>query len=179
MRNIYIIRHCQASGQAASAELTDTGTAQAQELAELLKEAEIKQIISSPYARAVQSIKPLAETLKLEIEMDERLKERVLSTANLPNWFEQLKSTFNDHELKLEGGESSKKASERISQVVTELEGSLSGNAAIVTHGNIMALLLSRYIDDFGFEEWRTLSNPDVYVLRTESGETTCERIWK
>ncbi len=178
MATIYIIRHCAASGQEANAQLTEKGREQAVRLGGFLSDAGIERIVSSPYSRAVQSIEVLAEALAVEVETDERLKERVLSSGNLPDWFEQLKSTFDDHDLALEGGESSRQALERISQVVRELENDDCQCAAIVTHGNIMALLLSRYIDGFGFEGWRGLSNPDVFVLMTEPGRTSCKRLW-
>jgi len=178
MKAIYIIRHCAASGQEPDAELTETGMAQAVALSGFLSEAGIERIISSPYTRAVQSIEPSAEILAIEIETDERLKERVLSTGDLPDWLEQLKSTFDDHALTLEGGESSQQALDRISQVVEELKNNGSQTAAIVTHGNIMALLLSRYMEGFGFEGWRSLSNPDVFILNEGDGEKECKRLW-
>ncbi|MGM0897847.1 MAG: histidine phosphatase family protein [Bacillota bacterium] len=177
MTKIYIIRHCAASGQEPDAELTETGMAQATELTGFLSDEGIERIVSSPYTRAVQSIGPLAEVSAIEIETDERLKERVLSSGNLPDWLERLKSTFDNHELALEGGESSRQALGRISQVVEELEKS-GQTAAIVTHGNIMALLLSHYTEGFGFEGWRALSNPDVFVLTTKPGGMNCERLW-
>lgn len=178
MTEIYIIRHCAATGQEPDAELTETGRAQAVELGGFLSESGIERIVSSPYARAVQSIGPLAQALAIEIETDERLKERVLSSGNLPDWFERLKNTFDDHELVLEGGESSKQALARISQVVEELENSGCQTAAIVTHGNIMALLLSQYVEGFGFEGWRALSNPDVFVLTGTDGGKSGKRLW-
>ncbi|MEZ0482312.1 histidine phosphatase family protein [Planococcus sp. SSTMD024] len=177
MTKIYIIRHCAATGQEPKAALTETGMAQAVELGGFLSEAGIERIVSSPYTRAVQSIAPLAEALAVEIETDERLKERVLSSGNLTDWFERLKSTFDDHDLVLEGGESSRQALDRISQVVGELEKS-GQTAAIVTHGNIMALLLSRYVEGFGFEGWRALSNPDVFVLTDTLDGKSGERLW-
>ncbi|MFP3357184.1 histidine phosphatase family protein [Planococcus sp. SIMBA_143] len=177
MTKIYIIRHCAASGQEPGAELTETGMAQAVELSGFLSELGIERIVSSPYTRAVQSIAPLAEALAVEIETDERLKERVLSSGNLPDWFEHLKNTFDDHELVLEGGESSRQALDRISQVAGELEKS-GQTAAIVTHGNIMALLLSRYVEGFGFEGWRALSNPDVFILTDAPDGKSGERLW-
>ena len=177
MTKIYIIRHCAATGQEPDAELTEKGMAQAVELSGFLSELGIERLVSSPYTRAVQSIAPFAETLAVEIETDERLKERVLSSGNLPDWFERLKSTFDDHNLVLEGGESSRQALDRISQVVAELEKS-GQTAAIVTHGNIMALLLSRYVEGFGFEGWRALSNPDVFVLTDAPDGKSGERLW-
>ncbi|MFC4712756.1 histidine phosphatase family protein [Planococcus dechangensis] len=178
MTAIYIIRHCAARGQEPDAELTEHGKKQAVELAGFLADANINRIVSSPYARAVQSTEPLAEALGIEIETDEHLKERVLSSSDLPDWLEQLKSTFDDHDLALEGGESSQQALDRISQVVDELKNSGCQTAAIVTHGNIMALLLSRYIEGFGFKGWRSLSNPDVFLLNEGPREPECKRLW-
>ncbi len=49
----------------------------------------------------------------------------------------------------------------------------------VVTNGNLMALVLHSLYRTFGFEGWKSLSNPDVYILRkTGSSKTTFERIW-
>lgn len=153
MKKIYIIRHCEADGQSAEAHLTSRGSIQATDLSAFFSTIQVDRIISSPYKRAIDSIQPLAKQLNVEIEIDKRLKERVLSTENLSDWFEKLKTTFDDIDLKFEGGESSKEAMQRVSEVVENIFNSKTKNTIIVTHGNLMALLLKRYIKDFGFEE--------------------------
>ena len=70
------------------------------------------------------------------------MSERILSTTDLPDWYEKLKETFNDAELKFEGGESSLEAMNRIVNVVDDVCKSEIENTLIVTHGNIMSLLL-------------------------------------
>ena len=83
---LYLVRHCQATGQAPDARLTPDGYIQAVALAELLAKKAIERIISSPFARAHQSVEPLAENLCLKIDTDERLVERVLCKSPLDNW---------------------------------------------------------------------------------------------
>lgn len=178
MKKIYIIRHCEANGQSSEVNLTNRGSAQAENLSAFFSDIQIDRIISSPYKRALDSIKPLAKQLNADIEIDERLKERVLSTENLSGWFEKLGSTFDDIDLKFEGGESSKEAMQRISEVVEEIFNSKLKNTIIVTHGNLMALLLKYYIRDFGFEEWQNLSNPDVFLLKNDDNKMNYERLW-
>jgi 2,3-bisphosphoglycerate-dependent phosphoglycerate mutase len=178
LKKIYLIRHCEAEGQQAEAQLTDNGLNQASNLAEFFSDIQIDRIISSPYTRAIQSIKPLAEHLNIEIEKDHQLTERVLSTKNLPDWFEKLRTSFDNLELKFEGGESSQEAMNRIAEVVEEVFNNETNNSIIVTHGNLMALLLKYYNHDFGFEEWQNLSNPDVYLLKNEKNQVTYERVW-
>jgi 2,3-bisphosphoglycerate-dependent phosphoglycerate mutase len=163
MKTLYVVRHCKAEGQAADAPLTPEGVAQANSLADALATANIERIISSPYVRAVQSIAPLAQRLGLAVELDSRLVERVLSSASLPDWQERLRASFADLDLSLEGGESSRTAMQRAVAVVTDIQAHSAQSTLLVTHGNLMALLLKHFDDSIGFAEWAALSNPDVY----------------
>ncbi len=78
-KNIYIIRHCEAEGQSANSPLTEKGFVQANELSNFLADVKVDRkvdrIISSPFLRAVQTIKPFAEKKKIDIEMEGRLTE--------------------------------------------------------------------------------------------------------
>jgi 2,3-bisphosphoglycerate-dependent phosphoglycerate mutase len=73
VKTIYIVRHCKAESQQIDAALTADGLVQAARLVELLKGSQIERIISSPYIRAKDSVAPLAQRLKLHVELDERL----------------------------------------------------------------------------------------------------------
>ena len=82
-----------------------------------------------------------------------------------------------DVHLKYEGGESTHEAMERVRKVVDELpDGS---KTVLVTHGNLMSLLLRSYDERIGFEEWQALTNPDVYRVHVRDAETLVERVWK
>lgn len=179
MKKIYMIRHCEAEGQSFEAQLTDRGFKQAVELADFFSNIKIDRIISSPYLRAIQSLQPLVERLNIEIETDQQLIERVLSNKNIPDWFEKLRKTFDDLELKFEGGESSQEAMKRIVEVVEKVFNSKTENTIIVSHGNLISLLIMYYHKDFGFEYWQNLSNPDVFLLKNENKLVTYKRLWK
>ncbi|WP_163582855.1 histidine phosphatase family protein [Gracilibacillus saliphilus] len=179
MKNIYIIRHCEAEGQSPEAQLTDRGHEQALELSEFFSNVKIDRIISSPYKRAIDSIRPLAKRFNIDVEINKNLIERILSTKNLPDWFEKLRNTFDDIELRFEGGESSREAMKRIVEVVEEAFSRNNNNTVIVTHGNLMSLLLMYFNKDYGFDDWKILSNPDAFLLKHESNKVTFQRIWK
>jgi 2,3-bisphosphoglycerate-dependent phosphoglycerate mutase len=163
MNTLYVVRHCKAEGQEADAPLTPEGVAQSNSLADSLATANIERIISSPYLRATQSIAPLARRLHLAVELDMRLVERVLCSGSRPDWQERLRASFSDLDLSLEGGESSREAMQRAVAVVTEIQRHSAQTTLLVTHGNLMALLLKHFDDSVGFAEWCALSNPDVY----------------
>jgi 2,3-bisphosphoglycerate-dependent phosphoglycerate mutase len=51
--------------------------------------------------------------------------------------------------------------------------------AALVTHGNLLTLMLNALDPGFGYQFWRQLSFPDIYQL-TFAGEELrgVERLW-
>ncbi|WP_339235759.1 histidine phosphatase family protein [Oceanobacillus sp. FSL W7-1281] len=177
-KTIYIIRHCEAAGQAPDASLTDRGKEQAKELAVFLSGKKVDHIISSPFLRAIQTVEPFAAERELNIETDNRLKERVLSTVSMPDWMDKLEATYTDLDLKYEGGESSKEATRRIMHVVNDLRESDAKSSMMVAHGGIISLLLHYYDKSAGFEVWSKLSNPDVYELQISEHHHQLERIW-
>ncbi len=177
-KTIYVIRHCEAEGQAVDAPLTERGWLQAKELAGFLSERKVDRIISSPFLRAIQSIKPFADIKNLEIEQEERLTERVLSSTFFSDWMDKLKATYDELDLKYEGGETSNEAMNRIISVVEDIVESHATHTVIVAHGGIISLLLHYYDQSFGFEQWKELSNPDVYELNISDQATRYTRLW-
>ncbi|WP_247681691.1 histidine phosphatase family protein [Paenibacillus sp. Marseille-P2973] len=178
LKSIYLVRHCQASGQDPQAQLTDEGVHQAGQLAEFFKHKPIEYIVSSPFVRAINTIQPLSELIQVEIHRDERLQERILSATPLANWMEKLEETFYDFELKFDGGESSNEALGRGLEVIAELLDRPEKTFLIVTHGALLSLIIKQYNKDFGFEDWRRLSNPDVYRLEIQDHITEINRVW-
>ncbi|EMR06404.1 phosphoglycerate mutase [Bhargavaea cecembensis DSE10] len=160
---VYVIRHCAAVGQEPEAALTPAGHEQAKQLAEHLMNLGIESVISSPFVRARQSIQPFLDRSGLTLTADERLAERVLSTTPIDDWMEKLKSSFADPDISYNGGESGREAAMRARSVIDGLpEGSCT---ALVTHGNLMSLLIGEYDRQFGFEQWKVLTNPDVFKI--------------
>ncbi|MGE7946060.1 histidine phosphatase family protein [Lysinibacillus sp. NPDC093688] len=179
VKHIYVIRHCEARGQSADASLTEHGFHQAEILADFFTDKKIDRIITSPFLRAIQTIEPLSTRGNINIEIDERLSERILSTRDLPDWYEKLQATFTDMNLKFDSGESSKEAMERIVNVVKGIFQSDVKRTIVVSHGNIITLLLKHYNNDVDFQFWTHLSNPDVFQLSVKDHEVTLERIWE
>ncbi|UVI33765.1 histidine phosphatase family protein [Paenibacillus spongiae] len=178
MKNVYIVRHCKAEGQSADAPLTDAGLEQADQLAEFLIDRNIQSILSSPYERATQTIAPLAGKLGIEVRLDDRLQERLLSRQSHPEWRERLRRTYDDLDLCYEGGESSRTAMNRAAAVMNEVLHSEDNHVVIVSHGNLISLLLNYYDPRIGFDEWAALSNPDVYHLTFRHETPSIQRIW-
>lgn len=179
MKKIYLVRHCETVSQDRESPLTEKGYEQADQLAQFFASTQVDAIISSPFLRARESIELLAKRRNIEIIEDERLAERVLSCDNLLDWYEKLRETFTDLDRSYEGGESSREAMKRIVDVIEKILQSEMSDVIVVSHGNLLALLLQHYDDTFGFEEWKQLRNPDVFLLEGNMNGISIGNIWE
>jgi 2,3-bisphosphoglycerate-dependent phosphoglycerate mutase len=179
MKRLYIVRHCKADGQLPEARLTAEGEEQAEALADFLQDKGVERIVASPFLRAIQSVEPLGDRLALPIRADERLAERVLSTEVLSGWVDRLRESFDDLDAVLAGGESSRTAMARGVEAIREIIDFPVDTTVVVSHGNLIALMLKHFDDRTGFAEWQALTNPDVYLVTMAEGAARVERIWR
>ncbi|WP_215114705.1 histidine phosphatase family protein [Exiguobacterium sp. s70] len=177
MSTFYLIRHCSATGQEPDAPLTEAGEQQALALTDFFRDIPVDRIISSDYTRATASIAPLATSKQLTIETEPKLRERILSLEPRDDWFELLRHSFTDTSFRLPGAESGQDAMDRILSVIDSLDD-INGTTVLVTHGNLLALLLQHVDNRYDFDTWRNLSNPDVYRLKIVDNSWSVERAW-
>ncbi|KAB2451058.1 histidine phosphatase family protein [Bacillus sp. CH126_4D] len=180
MKKLIVIRHCSATGQERNAELTIAGKNQANTLATFLLEnqPQIDYIISSPFVRAIDSIRPYALQANLSIQEDERLAERILSDVPMADWMQKLESTFTNIDIAFSGGESTKQATDRAISLIQDVLQLNHTTTLLVTHGNLLTLILKRFDHTIGFNEWRALTNPDVYEIVIDE-QCTIKRLWE
>ncbi|EJS01838.1 histidine phosphatase family protein [Bacillus mycoides] len=180
MKKIIVIRHCSATGQKRDAELTFAGKDQANTLAAFLLEnqLQIDHIISSPFVRAIDSIRPYAIQANLSIEEDERLAERILSTVSMDDWLQKLEYTFTNIDIAFSGGESTKQAMDRAISLIQEVLKLEHDTTLLVTHGNLLTLILKHFDHTIGFDTWKTLTNPDIYEITLDE-QSIIKRLWE
>lgn len=109
------------------------------------------------------SIKPYITKYQTPLTYDSRLNKRILSDLPIDNWITELKMNFSDFNYRIHNGETSLEAQQRILEVFKSIP--VNEHALIVTHGNIMSLLLNHFDKQFGFDEWKALMNPDLYAI--------------
>ncbi|MFE0758425.1 histidine phosphatase family protein [Inquilinus sp. NPDC058860] len=162
---LYLIRHCRAAGQEPEAPLTAEGHDQALRLRDRLAGLPIARIVSSPFLRARDSAAPLAKRLGLAVRIDARLAERVLAAEPAEDWRDRLRRSFADPALAWPGGESGAAATRRGLAALADAAAGAEGPVAVVSHGNLLALLLHSFDNRDGFSAWAALSNPDVFHI--------------
>lgn len=160
---LYVLRHAQANGQEFEAELTEEGAKKANQIIRDLEKLSIKNIYSSPMRRAIDTIRPFAVQNDIQIITIDDLSERVLSDIAIEDWLTKLKLTFTSFDIKFNNGESSREAQRRAIKFIESLNS--NENNLIVSHGNLIALIIKYYDETFGFNEWKALKNPDLFCI--------------
>lgn len=169
---LLLVRHCEAPFQGPESPLTPGGAAAAERLATQLARYQPDAVYSSPYARAIATVRPFSEQSGLAIMLDDRIRERQLSGEPQSDWLDHLKRSYQDVHYRAPGGESLREVQERGLEVLSEI-ASRHAFAVVASHGQWISAVLHHIDRSFGFESWRSLQNPDLFVLSWDTGSPT------
>ena len=174
MARLILIRHCESSGQAPDAPLTEAGTRAAHALADRLAALSPDAVYSSPYRRARSTIAPFAERAGFAIVEEARLHERILSAASLHDWLEHIRRSYEDVDHRAgQGGETLREIEARGCAALADIAAAGHGLPIAVSHGNLISAILRAADPSFGFEDWRALRNPDLFEVTVAAGRPT------
>jgi broad specificity phosphatase PhoE len=149
---ILLVRHAlplrSDPGQGSDPHLSEEGVAQAQRLPEALKRFPITRLVSSPQIRAVQTAQPVADALRLPVEIDERLAEYDRDMAHyIP--IEQIAAEYPEELARLASGHLPSSVDEaafleRINAGIRDVvaAGEHEDTIAVFTHGGVINGLL-------------------------------------
>lgn len=166
----YLIRHAEAAGQAEDAPLTARGQLQANRLQATLAQLDAGPLYSSPMTRALNTLAPFAFATDQEITVIDALRERLLSTRNLPDWQDHMRRSFQEDDYAAPGGESHAALLSRWRAAFTVIANG-GGTPAFCTHGAMTAALFHSIDPTFGFDGWQQMGTPDLFEL-TLDGST-------
>ncbi|MBH5317644.1 histidine phosphatase family protein [Paenibacillus sp. GSMTC-2017] len=172
---VYFVRHAQSifvEGQERKRGLSGKGKLDALTVKEILKVEAIDHFVSSPYERAIETIRPAANEFLNDIRIEEDLRERAIGDFS-PLLFNDAKyNIYSDKLLAFPNGESSVTAQERGVHVIERLLNDYKNQKIVIgTHGDIMTLILNYYDIRFDFNFWQTTSMPDIYKLHFEKNK--------
>ncbi|PEL62223.1 histidine phosphatase family protein [Bacillus wiedmannii] len=181
MTTIYFVRHAHSiyTKDERVRPLSEKGHLDVENVTRLLKDKHIDVVISSPYKRAIQTVQGIANTYSVSIQIEEDLRERLLSKEPVTDFNDAVQKVWEDWDFAHEGGESNDVAQRRavicMQNILKKYENK---NIVIGTHGNIMVLLMNYFDSKYDFQFWKTLHMPDVYKLTFDNNcFSSAERI--
>lgn len=115
MTTIYFVRHAHSTYTKEERErpLSEKGHCDAENVTRLLKDKHIDVVISSPYKRAIQTVQEIANTYNISIQIEEDLRERLLSSEPVADFNDAIENVWEDWSFAYEGGESNDVAQRR------------------------------------------------------------------
>ncbi|HUO11384.1 MAG TPA: histidine phosphatase family protein [Caulobacteraceae bacterium] len=172
MTTLILVRHAQSAPRPDLAEaafpLSEKGRQQARDLAPILAELGVDALASSPYQRAIDTLRPYADGAGLTIAIDHDLRERRLGP-----WLddpeavhEAMRRMHADADFALDGGESSRACQARFEAALARILAVHAGRTiAIGSHGGIISHFLASRADDLPSEFWRRIQNPHLFIF--------------
>ena len=165
--------------------LTEKGKQDSERISKILHKEEIDLFVSSPYQRAILTIKDLATDLGKEVFVFEDLKERVFSQGDTPLSDHELQSclsrSYLNPDYALTGAESNNVCQKRAITVLKQLLNTYAGKKIVIgTHGAVMTLMMGYYDKRFDLDYLLHTTKPDIYrmkFLRNELVEV--KRLWE
>lgn len=181
MSVFYLVRHAHADWSPdENRPLSSRGLSDAEQVAQILGNLPINAVFSSPYRRARQTIKPLADRLKLDIHINQDLRERKLAAGQVKDFLQAVERTWLDPMYAHQEGESNSSAQRRGMAVLHRLNEQFTDSHLVLsTHGNLLAVTLQGFDPSIDFAFWKSLTFPDIYQLDFASDcEAIINRIW-
>ncbi len=172
MGKIYFIRHAKPDisiHDDLTRPLTSEGVEDSKKVMEFLVDKNITKVYSSPYKRAVDTIKTFADEVNLEIRVMEELRERKVGNEWIEDFYNFSKKQWEDFEYKLQDGESLREVQERnINALRRILEESSEDNIVIGTHGTALCTIMNHYNSDFGYSEFDRIKHIMPWIVCAE-----------
>ena len=197
MKRIVLIRHGKAAmeGKDHERELDEDGIIQAESLKNKLINLELKssKIYASPFKRAIQTIKPFSETNKnVIIYQKKELEEIHMPKDQKLTKHQIIEKMWEDENFKVLDGVSHKDHFNKIKPFLTDIFEKFKSDKddlVIISHGVLIGLILKFFFKvQFGFNNWKTMTMPDIYFLNFDDNNnfiemkrdnTNIERIFK
>ncbi len=143
--------------------LTPAGLAAAADVAPQLVALGVGRVLSSPYLRAVQTVRPAASALGVQVETDPDLREWDSGFEPRPDFARLHEESWSDPSLARPGGESLAQLSARAVGALTRL---LDGPDVLVgSHGTFVSRALVGFGRPVDWAFARAMPMPAVYVL--------------
>jgi 2,3-bisphosphoglycerate-dependent phosphoglycerate mutase len=165
---IYFVRHAEVDyiPDDYSRPLSQKGMLDAIKLTERFSEYEVSRVFSSPYLRAVNTVKGIAEMKGIKIETIEDFRERKVSNGHIEDFFTYAERQWNDFDYRLEEGESLNQTQERVMKAVNIILERHSGESIVIgTHGTALGVILNYFNKKYDFNFWKTIKMPDIFMF--------------
>ena len=181
MTNIYFVRHAIPdfnNHDDLTRELTAQGLNDRKLVTAFLQDKNINALFSSPYKRAVDTIKEFADTRNMEIELVNDFRERKVGRAWIDNFDDFSRKQWENFDFKLPDGESLGEVQRRNIRALNRiLEIHTDKNIAIGSHGPALSTIINYFNPAFCYDEFNRIKDLMPWIVKFVFDKDKCLRI--
>ena len=178
MTNVYFIRHAEPNYENhddLSRELSPKGLQSSKELVNSFAGIQIDAFYSSPYLRAVDTIKPLADSRGRSIHLIPDFRERKITDHWIEDFTGFTEKQWADFHYHLPGGESLSMVQERNIRALEDLLQAHPNQTILIgTHGTALSTIINYYKPNFQLADFHRIKGVFPWIVEGEFQGTSC-----
>lgn len=170
MTTVYFVRHAEPNYENhndAERELTAKGLRDRELVTAYLADKNIDAVLSSPYRRAVDTVRPLADARGLSIELIPDFRERRVDSAWVEDFRAFSRRQWEDFSYKLTDGEALAEVQQRGVAALFEVLRRYPGkNLAVGSHGTALSTLIHYFRPSFGYQAFEEIRKKMPWIVK-------------
>lgn len=180
---VYFVRHAEPNYENhddMTRELSAKGLKDRKLVTKFLMDKNIQIVLSSPYKRAVDTVREFAEKKEMDIDIIDGFRERKVDSLWIEDFNSFCKKQWEDFEYKLSDGECLKEVQDRnilaLKNIVEKFKGK---NIVVGSHGTALSTIVNYYDKKFGYSDFNEIRQLMPWVVKFVFDEETCVDIQK
>lgn len=181
--NIYFIRHAEPDYSVHDDEtrpLTKQGELDSQRVAEYFEDKDINIILSSPFKRSIDTIKPFADKRSLPIKLVYDFRERKIDSCWIEDFITFSQMQWANFEYKLTDGESLYEVQNRnVAALKETIKANAGKNIIIGSHGTALSTIINFYDPTYGYDDFDRIRNVMPWIVKFSFEDNVLKSIEK
>lgn len=169
MTKVYFVRHAEPNYNNHNdnlRELSSKGMKDRKLVTKFLADKHINVVLSSPYKRAVDTVRDFADSYGIEIGIIHDFRERKIESRWIEDFTSFTKMQWNDFKYKLSDGECLQEVQARNISALQQVLNKYAGkNIAIGSHGTALSTIINYYDHSFGYNDYERIKNVMPWIV--------------
>lgn len=170
MTIVYFVRHAEpnyANHNDKERELTNKGLVDRQLVTNYLSDKNINVVVSSPYKRALDTVKHFADSINLEIEIVDDFRERKVDSVWIEDFAAFTKDQWLDFSYKLCDGETLGEVQKRnINALFNTMARYKDKRIVVGSHGTALCTIINYFDNAFQYEEFNKIKSLFPWIVK-------------
>lgn len=181
MTTVYFVRHAEPNfnnHDDLTRELTLKGLEDRKLATNFLNDKGVTRVVSSPFKRAVDTVKEFADAHDIQVELIDDFRERRVDSCWIDDFNAFAKQQWLDFDYKLSDGETLREVQARNVAALDKLLTRYNGQCiAIGSHGTALSTVINYYQPSFGYDDFKRIQNLMPWIVRFCFDGNNCRSI--